>query len=116
VAKRLSGGRRRTLRKQGSPRGKLGRPRGQTARNQELLANIHRDLIWLGEPDRPHSKLSRDLLDPKASELDLLQVLLNHEPEYLHIYRMIGGRAFRRHVAAIQKKIWPFARRKPFGH
>lgn len=70
-----------------------------------MLLNIERDLIWLGEPDLSHSKLSQDLLDPKASSLPLMQVLLE-EPKYLHFYNLIGERAFRRHVAAIQKKIW----------
>jgi hypothetical protein len=113
VAKRLSGGRRCTLRKWGKPPGKPGRPKGQSARTQGLLANIYRDLAWLGDPHRHHSKLSRDLLwlTPQDEQLDLMKVLLQ-EPKYLHVYNCIGERALRRHVAAVQKKIWPFARAK----
>jgi hypothetical protein len=55
--------------------------------------------------------LSRDLLEPKESKLDLVQVLVKHEPKYLHFYNCIGDRAFRRHVAAVQEEIWPY--RKP---
>jgi len=106
VAKSLSGGRRRTLRKQGKPPGKPGRPEGQSVRIQELLADMYRDLAWLGEPNRSHSKLSQDLLNPMGSDRPLMQVLLNHDRKYLHLYNRLGERAFRRHVAAIQKKIW----------
>jgi hypothetical protein len=112
MAKRPSGGRRRTLRKQGLPPGRPGRPEGRAGQQtQELLANLRRDLAWLAEPHLSDSALSRDLLEPKESKLDLVQVLVKHEPKYLHFYNCIGDRAFRRHVAAVQEEIWPY--RKP---
>jgi hypothetical protein len=106
VSRRLSGGRRRTLHKQGAAPGKPGRPKGRANEyTPQLLADLYRDLAWLGEPQLSHSRLSRELANPKKAGLDLVQVLVKHDRKYLHLYRC-DERALRRHIAAIQKKIW----------
>jgi hypothetical protein len=124
--KRLSGGRRRTLRKQGTPPGKRGRPKKASAEQigrdlaqlfgvaiprkltwaQARLRDLERDLIWLGEPDCPDSQLARELRNPKTSALDLLQLMLLEGPGHFRKYGYVSERALRRDVASLQKKIW----------
>jgi hypothetical protein len=115
--RRPSGGKRRTLalkrrtlalkrRRCGQELFRLGRPKGPSSRVRERRLNIERDLIWFGEPDRSYLKLAQDLLNPEASELASMRVLVEHEPEYLHAYNCISERSLRKDVADIQKKIW----------
>ena len=101
MAKRLSGGRRRTLRKQGKAPGKPGFPKGTTSKKVMAL------LL------RPHGDLTHELfLDPewqsqwltskRVSAHRLAEFLQKKLPER---YGHLPLRTFRRHVAAVKSTV-----------
>lgn len=100
VAKRNSGAQRRRvalikqrLRELGLPLspGKPGRPKGSTARVEERLFRLQKDLAWIGRPDLSDLALARKLMK---------------DPEYARAYKGISERALRRDIGTVQRKIW----------
>jgi hypothetical protein len=89
--------------------GKRGRPKGETTRHQELQAQIHKDLAWLGLPYKPdlHSYLAKNLPDPNWRTSYLLT-----PPECPEVYTMIDRRHFRREIALAHHKAWGGAKNR----
>jgi hypothetical protein len=71
--------------------GKAGRPKGSTARIENRLEQLQKDLAWIGRPD--------------MSALALAKMLQN-KPEYRGTYKGLSERVLRRDVAAVQRLIW----------
>jgi hypothetical protein len=71
--------------------GKVGRPRG-SRRGGDRLAQLRRDLIWIGEPNTSNSELAMRLLKKK---------------EFCAAYHGISARTLRRDIGIIQKELWP---------